>query len=70
MGREASSNVSLCWALLAKHLKELANVSAQWYPILANTENSLASFLGLDYDLRYLRLLTKCGLVKVKRMGN
>ncbi|MFN9979935.1 MAG: hypothetical protein ACK53Y_08490 [bacterium] len=70
MDGEPSSNVVSCRALLAKYLKEFSNVSAWWYPILANIENSLASFLGLDYDLRYLPLLKKCGLVKVNRIGS
>ena len=35
-----------------------------------NIKNIPAPFLGLDYNLGYLPLLMKCGLVKVKRMGN
>jgi len=39
-------------------------------PFLFDVESSLASFLGLDYNLRYIPLLNKCGLVKEKTGTN
>jgi hypothetical protein len=59
-----------CRRLLARFLSKFANSSAQWYPFLFDVESSLASFLGLDYNLRYIPLLNKCGLVKEKTGTN
>jgi hypothetical protein len=53
-----------CRAVLARFLLSYSATSARWYPILSDVRNSLASFIGLDYHLRYIPLLCKCGLVK------
>ena len=55
-----------CCHLLAPFLSSFTSSSAKWLPILFNVENSLSLFLGLDYHLRYIPLLSKCGLVKEK----
>jgi len=59
-----------CRRLLARFLSRFSSSSANWYPILFDVENSLATFLGLDYHLRYIPLLSKCGLVKEKMGAN
>ncbi len=68
MDQESSSTVLAFQALLTSYLRGFANVSARWYPIISDVDNNLASFLGLDYHLRYLPLLLKCRLLKVKRL--
>jgi len=59
-----------CRRLLARFLSRFSSSSAKWLPILFNVENSLSLFLGLDYHLRYIPLLSKCGLVKEKTGAN
>ena len=58
-----------CRRVLARFLSTFGSTSAWWYPILPDVKNNLSSFLGLDYHLRYIPLLCKCGLAKEK-MGN
>jgi hypothetical protein len=52
--------------VFARFLSSYSATSARWYPILSDVENNLSSFLGLDYNLRYIPLLLMCGLVKEK----
>jgi hypothetical protein len=59
-----------CRHLLACFLSSFTSSSAKWYPILFNVENSLAAFLGLDYHLINIPLLSKCRLVKEKTGAN
>jgi hypothetical protein len=53
-------------AVLAHFQLSYSATSARWYPILSDVKNNLSSFLGLDYNLRYIPLLCKCRLVKKK----
>jgi hypothetical protein len=63
-----AENPSCYRALLAKYLSSFSDSAARWYPILFDGPGSLSSFLGLDYNLRYIPLLLKCGLIKEKKM--
>lgn len=55
-----------CRRLLTSFLLKFAKGPAWWYPVLPDVQNNLASFLGLDFHLRYIPLLYKCQLVKEK----
>jgi len=64
--QQMTEDPSRCWALLAKYLRSFADCSARWYPILLDVSGSLSSFLGLDYNMSYIPLLYKCGLLTAK----
>ncbi len=53
-----------CHSLLVSFLSKFGKGTAWWYPIMPDVPDNLSSFLGLDYHLRYIPLLCKCGLVK------
>lgn len=70
MAEEPSSMVDECRALLAGYLRGLSHVPARWYPVIQDINNNFASLLGLDYNVRYIPMLLKCGLVKKRMMKN
>ena len=61
-------DISCCWAHLAKYFCGFSDSATRWYPILLDVTGSFSSFLGLDFNLRFIPLLLKCGLVKERRM--
>jgi hypothetical protein len=61
-------DISCCQELLGKYLHGFSDSAARWYPILLDVFGNLSSFLRLDFNLRYIPLLLKCGLLKEKRI--